>query len=131
MRGADSGERAVTTRRELLALSALGLAGACTGPRRRDTSVVPEPATASAAPAGDEIVICGRRQAIHTPVVLWSDSAGYDAASTSLAFPGAPPAEPPEGLRYAPGRTRVDGLAVGPQADPAALARVVDQFVLH
>ena len=125
----------MSSRRDVLALAALGLAGACAGPRRQQRAPVhvpDDPTPAAAPPAGSEIVVCGERHDIHTPVVLWSDPGGYDATSTALAFPSAPPSEPIEGLRYAPGRTRSDGGAsCGPDATHAELARVVDQFVLH
>jgi N-acetyl-anhydromuramyl-L-alanine amidase AmpD len=122
----------VSSRRELLALSALGLLGACASPRPRARSLEPRDEESPAAPAvGDAIVVCGERHSILTPVVLWDDPGGYDASRTELCFPSEPPADPPQGLRYAPGRTREGGASVAPDGDRAALARVVDQFVLH
>lgn len=125
----------MNSRRDVIALAALGLAGACAGPRRPLQPREPardEPAVPLAPPVGSQIVVCGRRHEVRTPVVLWDDPGGYDAHATALAFPSQPPAEEPQGLRYAPGRTRVDGGAsCGPEATPAELARVVDQFVLH
>lgn len=122
----------MTSRRELLTLATLGLVGACAAPRPRAGTGEPEPVEVERAPpAGDQIVVCGERHSILTPVVLWSDRGGYDATSTQLCFPGEPPAEPPQGLRYAPGRTRTGGASVAPDGDRAALGRVVDQFVLH
>jgi hypothetical protein len=123
----------MSTRRDVLALAALGLAGACAAPRPRGPAGAAEPLEdAPRAPAtGSEIVLCGERLDIRTPVVLWSDPGGYDATSSALAFPDDPPAEPPQGLRYAPGRTREDGACVAADGDRAQLGRVVDQFVLH
>jgi N-acetylmuramoyl-L-alanine amidase len=123
----------MSTRRDVLALSALGLAAACATPRprgpARESEPLDDPPRAPA--AGSAIVVCGEYLDIRTPVVLWNDPGGYDATSTELAFPDDPPAEPPQGLRYAPGRTRADGASVAPDGDRAALGRVVDQFVLH
>lgn len=122
----------MTSRREFLALSALGLAGACAVPRPRTSGAEPPLEPAPQAPAAaSAIVVCGEHHEIHTPVVLWSDAGGYDATSTALRFPDDAPAEPPQGLRYAPGRTRSDGASVAADGDRAALGRVVDQFVLH
>jgi N-acetylmuramoyl-L-alanine amidase len=125
------------TRRELLVYSALGLAGACTGPRPRPSPEplqAPEPTRADPLPAADPLrvlVACGRRHPLDTRVVQWSEPGGYDASRTALAFPADPPADPPAGLRYQPGRTLAGGATVGPQADLAELRGVVDQFVLH
>ncbi|HVS19407.1 MAG TPA: peptidoglycan recognition family protein, partial [Planctomycetota bacterium] len=123
----------MSSRRDVLAYAALGLAGACSAPRPRTVLPAADEPSPSRAPAtGSQIVVCGERHDIRTPVVLWSDRGGYDATRTDLAFPAEPPAEPPEGLRFAPGRTRTDGGAsVGPDASLTALGRVVDQFVLH
>jgi N-acetylmuramoyl-L-alanine amidase len=125
----------VSSRRDVLALAALGLAGACSTPRPRPSPALPaaDELPPSRAPVtGSVIVVCGERLDVRTPVVLWNDPGGYDATRTDLAFPAEPPAEPPEGLRYAPGRARNDGGgSVGPDCDLADLGRVVDQFVLH
>jgi len=64
-------------------------------------------------------------------VVLWTDAGGYDAYSPELAFPQTPPSEPPQGLRFAPGRQRADGRMVTISAGLAAGQEVVDQLVLH
>jgi len=119
----------MTSRRELLLLSALGLAGACAAPRRSSllASRLPE----IPPPVGDSIIVCGRRFRIDAPVVLWSDPAGYNAYSTEVAFPAQAPAEPPQGLRFAPGRQRADGRAVTLSQGLDAVREVVDQFVVH
>lgn len=87
-------------------------------------------------PRGDEIVICGTRHSIGTPVVLWSDPGGYDAYDTSVREGGAPPSVDREsGRRYTPGRATpgADGAPLVPPGsrEPTALARAVDLFVLH
>ena len=84
-------------------------------------------------PRDDEIVVCGERIPIGTRVVLWSEPGGYDAYSTELRFPLEAPKEPPEGLRYQPGR-RAGGVEVPGAANAscrADLERVLEQFVLH
>ena len=120
-------------RRDVLTFSSLGLFTACTTPRR----VVPgprvelEPERAPAASDGQSIVVAGERVAIGAPVVTWRDPGGYDGYSRDLRFPEQAPANPPEGLRFAPGRPRADGTRVHAADGRAALAEVVDQFVLH
>lgn len=122
----------MSSRREFLALSGLGLAGACAAPRPRLPAPGPPREDAPRTPdVGSQIVVCGERFPVGTPVVLWSDPGGYDATRTELRFPDDPPAEPPRGLRYAPGRSRSEGASVAADGDRTALARVVDQFVLH
>lgn len=86
--------------------------------------------------AGDEIVICGVRHSIGTPVVLWKDPGGYDAYDTSVREGSAPAsADRASGRRYTPGRATpgADGAPLVPPEgrDPQALARAVDLFVLH
>jgi hypothetical protein len=117
------------SRREFLLLSALSAAGACATPRRRP--LPPAERLDEPAALGDSIVACGERFRIDAPVVLWSDPGGYDAYSTELRFPASPPAEPPQGLRYAPGRKRPDGTGATRADGLAALRGVVDQFVVH
>lgn len=72
----------------------------------------------------DQIVVCGERLSIGTPVVLWSDSGGYDAYATAPALPetGA------EGLRYKPGRSWADADRPLSRSE---LAAGIDLFVLH
>lgn len=120
-------------RRDLLTFSSLGLVAACAGPRRLvpGPRVELEPERPSETVAGRSIVVCGERIPIDAPVVTWRDPGGYDAYSTSLRFPELAPADPPRGLRYAPGRPRPDGTRVHVADGRAALAEVVDQFVLH
>lgn len=83
-------------------------------------------------------MICGERYRIDAPVVLWTDKGGYDAYSTELRFPDSPPAEPPQGLRYQPGRKVASGegapksvaLAGAPRCAEEVRA-AVDLFVVH
>jgi N-acetyl-anhydromuramyl-L-alanine amidase AmpD len=122
------GDRIMATRRELLAVSALACAGACTAPRRRTA----DPDVPDVLPGvGESIVAFGRRFPIRAPVVLWTDPGGYDAYSEELAFPEDPPAEPAQGLRFAPGRKRADGRVVTISAGIEVGREVVDQLVLH
>src|SRR5687767_15831436 len=100
----------MANRRELLALSALAWAGACSAPRRRTAEPVDLPEIFPS--VGESILAFGRRFPIRAPVVLWTDAGGYDAYSEKLAFPQNPPAEPPTGLRFSPGRKRSDGRVV-------------------
>ncbi len=107
---------------------------------------------------GEDIVICGRRVPIGTPVVLWTEPPFYDATNTGPRFAPAKPDEAAK-LRYQPGRVRkranpdfvaapkdgeVDTRLLGQRAtaieevlvapdvtDPSALRETVDQFVLH
>lgn len=89
---------------------------------------------------GDEIVVCGKRYSIGTPVVLWTDPGGYDAYSTELRFPDEPPKDAPQGLRYQPGRKQLsaDGQVLervlalsGSSRCRDELDLALDQFVLH
>jgi N-acetylmuramoyl-L-alanine amidase len=118
----------MATRRELLAVSLLTCAGACSAPRRRPVDADQPDVLAG---VGDSIVAFGRRFPIRAPVVLWTDPGGYDAYSPELAFPQTPPSEPPQGLRFAPGRLRADGRLVTISAGLAAGQEVVDQLVIH
>jgi hypothetical protein len=113
-----------------VAAAALAL-GACRTPE-------PPPAAPLAARRQDEIVVCGRRIAIGSPVVLWTEPPRYDAYSTELRFPEDPPREPPAGLRYAPGRrvaaapgeSEIAAIAGSPECFDELRERV-DLFVLH
>ncbi|MBK6938932.1 MAG: N-acetylmuramoyl-L-alanine amidase [Planctomycetes bacterium] len=89
--------------------------------------------------AGDEIVVCGERFHIGTPVVLWTDPGGYDAYRVEPRFADAmderaraewkPEAHYDSMRRHVPlaeqARFRGDGMRV------ADLARYVDLFVVH
>ena len=114
------------------ALLPLALACACAAAPRV------EPRSVEAPPrVGDEVVVCGRRFAIGTPVVLWDQPPYYDASRTDLRFAtaGEEPEDAPQGLRYQPGRVRRDGteqVLVEPyETDPERVRAVVDQLVLH
>ena len=98
----------------------------------------PEVRCADPAPPACEILVCGRRHAIGTPVVTWLDPGGYDAANLDRRFPEEAPKDAP--ARVKPGfgerdRTRLpEGLRekVGREGwDLEALQAVVDQFVIH
>ncbi|MDZ4773265.1 MAG: N-acetylmuramoyl-L-alanine amidase [Planctomycetota bacterium] len=107
----------------------------------------------------EDIVICGRRVAIGTEVVLWTEPPFYDASKTEPRFAKPDPSRPPK-LRYQPGRVRKQpnpefvGAPTGgepdtrtieqreesivaeilvrrDETDPLKLRNVVDQFVLH
>jgi N-acetyl-anhydromuramyl-L-alanine amidase AmpD len=113
-------ERWALARGAALAVALLG--GACAAPLH-----APLPAH------GESIVICGRLVPIGAPVVTWNDPGGYDATETAFD-----PAQPPDhadrssGRRYLPGRRRGDRVVVAPgSSDREALARAVDQFVVH
>ncbi len=122
------------TRRELLTLGTLGLLGACAAPRRpprvRSEPSLPSTVEPETGP-GESILVCGLPYAIGVPVLTWRDAGGYDAYSTDLRFPEHAPADPPQGLRYAPGRKRADGVEVPAGAGLAALREQVDLFVVH
>ncbi len=122
------------TRRELLALSALGLVGGCTAqgrpPLLRPKSAA-MPAPRPEPGVGESILVCGEPHPVGVPVLTWRDPGGYDAYSTALRFPERAPADPPEGLRYAPGRKRPDGSEIPSGAGISALRGVVDLFVVH
>lgn len=92
------------------------------------------------APAvGDEIVVCGRRVSIGAPVVLWTQAPGYNAYH--LVRDRASKDPNAQKLAYTPGRVRanaegasevlVPGASGDAPRDLEALARAVDQFVLH
>jgi len=121
----------------LLLVSGLLLLGAC-----RAVPPVPpdphegEPGELERAAVGDEIVVCGKRYHTGAPVVPWFEPGGYDAYDTAIR-PGTAPeyADPVTGRRYEPGRRERSGerrqLVAPNEVDPLALARVVDQFVVH
>lgn len=125
-----------------LALLATLFAAACRiTPPSVPRSVPPPVVAKPVQPAfGRSIVICGEHHDIEAPVVLWTDKGGYDAYSTELRFPDAPPKDPPQGLRYQPGRklpaakgakqTKLIGLA-GDRKALDEVRQVVDQFVVH
>ncbi len=104
-----------------------------------DVAGLEAPAPTAPAPTqveGQEIVICGQRISIGTPVVLWGDAGGYDGYSTDKHFDGGYAGGPEAGtLRYQPGRVSPsgDGSVLFPanSTDLNALAEVVDQLVLH
>lgn len=110
-------------------LLALVIVHCATRPRPGD----PAPRT------GDEIVVCGERFHIGTPVVLWTDPGGYDAYRVEPRFPDAlderARAEWKSEANYDSMRRHVppadqarfarDGMRV------ADLARYVDLFVVH
>ena len=114
------------------ALLPLALTCACAAAPRVDRRPVEAPPR-----VGDAIVVCGRRFAIGTPVVLWDQPPYYDASRVEPRFAaaGETAADAPEGLRYQPGRVRRDGterVLVEPyEADLAHALEVVDQLVLH
>jgi len=88
----------------------------------------------NAPPAGDQIVVCGKRYSTGTRVVLWTDPPRYDASSTQLHFDADRSGLVADGkLRYQPGRVTGDGtVLVEPgSGDVAVVQEVVDQFVLH
>ena len=102
----------------------------------------PAPDPSQLAPkAGDEIVVCGERFQVGAPVVLWTQYPGYDSyhlVPDPKTKKDAPAGEAPKMvLAYEPGRTRktaeglVETLVAPHSRDRAALAAVVDQFVLH
>ncbi|MCC6320355.1 MAG: N-acetylmuramoyl-L-alanine amidase [Phycisphaerales bacterium] len=102
---------------------------------------------------GDEIVVCGRLFHTGAPVVLWTDSGGYDAYRTEKRYvawdkaawvaPAKPNAEPGTpnryGIRFA-SSVGQPGCPISPDDferirgggwDLTTLQRCVDQFVLH
>lgn len=109
------------------------LASASPGPRTTRDGVPPERADE----ARGFLVVCGRRFPVDAPVVLWTDPGGYDATRTDFRFgaPGTADAPAPGSRRYTPGReTRGNArrtLVRPDERDPARVADVVDQFVLH
>jgi N-acetyl-anhydromuramyl-L-alanine amidase AmpD len=86
-------------------------------------------------PSLGALVACGQRFPVGAPVVLWTDPGGYDAYSTELRFPGEPPVEAPQGLRYQPGRKVAGEVRLAAQlGSPRCLDELkeqVDLFVLH
>jgi len=144
---------------------AMILGSACRGVSREvvwPPTYVPPPAASAPTPApktmNDEIVICGRRVAIGTPVVLWDEEPFYDATKMEPRFGAAGP-KTPIGRRYQPGRVRkvanpayvpppaegapdlrtalqteekiTEVLVSSTARDAQELREVVDQFVLH
>lgn len=158
-----------STARPSFALVALFVAGASAcrtpvDPQRRprpDAVVTHEAPLTITTPStpNEDIVICGRRVAAGTPVVLWTEPPFYDASKTEPRFAKSDPAKSPK-LRFQPGRVRKEAnpdfveapadlesdlrtseqreemivaevLVQPDDTDPAALNDVVDQFVLH
>ncbi len=74
--------------------------------------------------ANDQIVVCGDRFSIGTPVVLWSDPGGYDAYATTPALPETGAAA----LRYKSGRTWANADRPLTRNE---LTEGIDLFVLH
>lgn len=105
----------------------------CAAPAH-EADTAPPPARDPRSLIGDEIVVCGQRVHIGTPVVLWTDVDGYDGTATDYDA-DAPPEfmDRSSGRRYTPGRvTRAGEVLVEPdERDPAVLAEAVDLFVLH
>jgi len=95
---------------------------------RAPVESVPAPAPAR---LGEEIVVCGERVAIGTPVVLWFESPFYSGYATEPVLN----ATGPIGLRYQPGRTASDPdleqrvAHAGWNRD--TLGEQVDLFVVH
>ncbi len=85
----------------------------------------------------DEIVVCGQRVSIGTPVVTWDEFPGYDASRKVLEARPKPGEVAREILCYQPGRVRRDAqgrdevLLEPGSHDLARLQELVDQFVLH
>lgn len=85
------------------------------------------------APARERaILVAGRRVPVDAPVVPWSAPGGLDARA-ALELPPDLPAwrVAPAGVRYEPGRARVDAPVPAAGADLEALGRAVDLLVLH
>jgi len=91
-------------------------------------------------PVSDEIVVCGKRFHIGTPVVLWTDPGGYNGYQASPAF--APMKPEPWSLERDDSPTHFGSRTGALPRDEARrvnatgwsltqLQRVVDQFVLH
>jgi N-acetyl-anhydromuramyl-L-alanine amidase AmpD len=121
----------VTRLATTLALLALACLPACLQP-----AAPPRRSEPWIAPAGNEIVACGRRFFVGAPVVLWNQAPGYDATRERARFgPDRTGPDAPSGLRYQPGRKARgdDGeVLVEPESeDLERLREVVDQFVLH
>lgn len=85
----------------------------------------------------EEIVVCGQRIRIGTPVVTWDEWPGYDAYRKVLEARPASGASAREVACYQPGRLRRDEqgadvvLFEPGSRDLEALRRTIDQFVLH
>ncbi len=90
--------------------------------------------------ASDEIVVCGQRFHIGTPVVLWTDPGGYNGYKSSPAFAPMQPA--PWSLARPDSPTHYGNRSNALPDDDARRVRsygwtlpklkdVVDQFVLH
>lgn len=111
---------------------ALACAASCRAPAMKEPNVVPAPPK-----VGDEIVVCGQRFHTGAPVVLWTQTPGYDSYQLIAEKPTTEGAEPEFKLAYQPGRQRTVGegmveMLVAPHStDLASLQKVVDQFVLH
>ncbi|MFT7668505.1 MAG: N-acetylmuramoyl-L-alanine amidase [Planctomycetota bacterium] len=88
------------------------------------------------AAVGDEIVVCGERFKVGTPVVLWTDPGGYSAYDVNVQE-GTDPAYRDEesGRRYRPGRRAQEIQGTQPVSGLSEnvedLAQAVDQFVVH
>lgn len=116
-------------RRAGLGFLLVTVAGCASAPRPGD------PAPRSA----DEIVVCGERFHIGTPVVLWTDPGGYDAYRVEPRFPEALSADAQANWkveahyhsmrRHVPAEDRARLARVGMRVED--LARYVDLFVLH
>ncbi len=116
-------------RRAGLGFLLVTLAGCASAPRPGDL----------APRSADEIVVCGERFHMGTPVVLWTDPGGYDAYRVEPRFPEALSADAQANWkveahyhsmrRHVPAEDRArlarDGMRV------EDLARYVDLFVLH
>lgn len=135
--------RAARRRLALVAVVA-SLGGACVTPERRASrpgfDATPSRVAADGArpsgiapapqverhPAPDpeaqgHIVVCGQRFPVDAPVVLWTDRGGYDGTRAHEGY------ERGRRTRDAPRRS----LVRPDERDPARVADVVDQFVLH
>lgn len=91
------------------------------------------PAPGPAVPAGDEIVVAGRRFHTGARVVAWTESGGYDAYRAErnrTPQPEAIPAAQRAAAKNFGSRRTAAGRPV-PPGDLPALRRTVDQFVLH
>ena len=111
--------------------------------RAASTPVAALPAEpAPAAPARGHILVCGKKIPVDAPVVLWTDFPAYNAYTQTPRF-GRADDKSPKGERLQRGRRETLRPAAGDtpaltrtlveadETDPFAVARVVDQFVLH
>lgn len=78
---------------------------------------------------GEEIIVCGKRYNVGTPVILWFEPGGFDAYLSRPAFAS----QGPIGLRYQPGRSFALPAEAGTnkELDLETLKDGVDLFVLH